>query len=194
MKKYIVMLTLGLVLGAFADETPAFELINDAQGYSYLKINEDMNGFAFNSDFKSIGNSAKVGVYKYPDGLTGKDLQDYINSFDANEAMYKKSINHGLVVIGDVKAGDRIGFYLQRNNGDLIRKWDFVLDYHNKNYIEFDKNFSRSSKDEWMSFEDVQWSIVDVQPPVSGTPLPGSFAVLLIGGAMAGFKKLRRRA
>lgn len=163
-----------------------YSLVNDANGYSYLQINKDMDAFSFNSDFKSIGNSGKVGVFKYEAGLEGQALKDYIAGYDAVDAKYMKKINDGEVVIGDVKAGDRVGFYLQRNNGDLVREWDFA-EWNGGIYIGFDKNDNKqSSKDEWMSVGKVSYN--------TGTPLPGPLAVLLVGGLVVGFRKLRKRA
>jgi len=174
-----------MVFGAVADE--AYTLVSKENGYSYIEIHQDLDAFSFTSDFKSIGNSGKVGYVKYSQDLTDDQLSDYIRSH-AGDAEFGKKINHGLVDLGALSAGDRIGFYLERNNGDTIYESFFVAK-HGVDYLEFDKNYSGSSKDEWMSISNVK----AVGHVTAGGPLPGVLAVLLIGGLGAGSMKLRKR-
>ena len=187
MKKMIAIGTMALALtGVCADE--AFTLVNDAQGYSYIQINEDLGSFKFTSDFKSIGNSGKVGFFIYPDGLSGQALKDYIANIPADNAQFAKKINGGVVDLGALKAGDRVGFYLDRNNGDIVRNWDFATK-HDTTYIAFDKN--GGGKDEWMSITDVKTS--GTEGP-SGQPLPGVLAMLALGGLGIGAVKAKKKA
>lgn len=185
-----VILGLFLVFGPmiFAAEQP-FTLVNDEQGYSYLQINADMKDFEFTSDFKSVGNSGKVGVFKYEAGLEGQALKDYIAEYDANDAKFSKHENNGTISLGDVSTGDRYGFYLLRNNDDLIRIWNFQYK-HGQAYIAFDKN--GGGKDEWISVKDYSW-VVPPPPDPSGAPLPGSLAVLAIG-SLFGAVSLKKKA
>ena len=178
-----VMLSGLAAFGATAED--AYTLVNDAQGYSYIQINQDVSDFSFVSDFKSIGNSGKVGFFVYPAGMEGKDLKDYIAGFKADNAQFGKHVNGGLVDLGALKEGDRIGFYLERNNGDLIRGWSFK---ENNTYIAFDKNKGHG-KDEWMSIGDIS-----VTGNPSGQPLPGALAMLLLGGAGLGVVKKFKKA
>lgn len=159
------------------------EYVNDDMGYSYLKINQDLNDFSFKSDFKSVGNSGKVGVFKYTAGLEGQALKDYIAQYDANDARFSKHENNGMVSLGDVKAGDRYGFYLLRNNNDIVRVWDFQYK-HGDLYIAFDKNGDHG-QDEWIRVGEVNYN----NP--SGAPLPGAIPVLIVGavGAMIANRK-----
>lgn len=187
-KLAIMMILLFGCLSEYAAEQ--FSLVNDDRGYSYLLINSDMEDFSFKSDFKSIGNSGKVGVFKYTAGLEGQELIDYIASYDASNAQFSKHVDDGTVMIGDVKAGDRIGFYLDRNNGDLIRSWDFQYK-HGQAYIAFDKN--GGGKDEWMSVRDYSWVVPPPRPNPSGAPLPGSMAVLAVSGIAALATKLKKQ-
>lgn len=189
MKKIVSILAMTAAVAALAADIPAdaFTLVNDEQGYSYLQINVDMADFGFASDWHSIGNSGSVGVFKYPDGLEGQALKDYIASYDDIDAKFSKHVNGGVVEIGDVKDGDRYGFYLLRKEKQgtvLVKLWDFQYK-HDQAYIAFDKN--GGGKDEWMS-------IGKAGGTTSGAPLPGSLAVMLVGGLAAGFRKLRRRA
>ena len=187
------MLLGALVLTAmFVKAADAYSFVNDPNGYSYIQINEDLDSFAFKSTFKSIGNSGKVGFFVYPDGLEGQELKDYIAKNPADNAQFKKGINDGLVDLGALKAGDRVGFYLHRNNGDLIRLWDFQ-EKHGTTYIAFDKNGGKG-KDEWMDIGDVTAKAAEVGPGTAGAPLPGALAILLLGGLGAGGMKFGKRA
>ncbi len=178
-----------LSTGAFAAEPFEFVTAANGNGFAYIQINEDLDSFSFHSDFKSIGNSGKVGYYLYPDGLSGKELADYVKAtVAAGDAEFAKKIDSGLVDLGALKAGDRVGFFLDRNNGDTVSTWDFA-EKHGVTYIDFTKNGVGSSKDEWMSISD---PVAKVHAP-AGAPLPGVLAVLLVGGMGAGALKLRRR-
>ena len=81
-----------------------------------------------------------------------------------------------------------MGFYLERNNGTTVYETLFVAK-HGTDYLEFSKNGVGSSKDEWMSIENVK-----AVGHTSGAPLPGVLAVLLVGGLGAGAVKLRKRS
>lgn len=180
MRKIISALAVVVALAATGVRAAdAFTLVNDPNGYSYLKINSEMDAFAFSSDFKSIGNSGAVGFFKYPAGLEGVALKAYVNDYNSINAQFRKNLNGGQVALGDVKEGDRIGFYLQRNNGNLLKNWTFVSD-KGTSYIAF-LSGSGKGKDQRMSFGSVTYAA----PEAAGAPLPGSLAVVLVGGAFA---------
>lgn len=171
MNKLITVIMLGLSFTSFCDDKP-YELVNDNNGYSYIQINDNLDSFSFKSDFKSIGNSGSVGYFVYPHGLTGDALKEYIAKFDNIDPKFSKKTNDGLVEIKNLSAGDRIGFYLSRKNGDLIRIWNFET-HNDITYIAFDKN--GGGKDEWMSV-----GKIETHTP-SGQPLPGMLPMLLLG-------------
>lgn len=172
-----------MTFGAFADD--AYTLVTKKDGSSYIQINKDLDSFSFNSDFKSIGNSGKVGYVVYSQDLHDDQLADYLKTH-SGKAEFAKKINDGLVDLGALKAGDRVGFYLDRKNGETVYATAFVTK-HGTDYLEFDKN-GGSGKDEWMSIEGVK----AVGSVPTGAPLPGALAVLLVGGIGAGAMKLRR--
>ena len=174
-----------MAFGAVADE--AYTLVTKENGSSYIQINQDLDSFSFHSDFKSIGNSGKVGYVVYSQDLTDDQLREYLVAHSGN-AQFGKHINDGLVDLGSLKSGDRVGFYLERKNGDTIYTTVFAT-FHNMDYIDFTKNGVGSSKDEWMSISNVK----AVGHVTAGGPLPGVLAVLLIGGLGAGSMKLRKR-
>lgn len=193
-KMILAVLVSGLaVAGARADA--AYSLVNDKAGYSYIQINQDVSDFSFFSDFKSIGNSGKVGFFVYPDGLTGDKLKDYIAKNPADDAKFGKHVDGGRVDLGELKEGDRVGFYLERNNGHLVRGWSFETDHKGVTYIAFDKNGGKG-KDEWMSIADIKTTSVpggEGGTP-SGQPLPGLVAMLALGGAGLGAYKFKKRS
>ena len=191
MNKAVLVAAAALTLMA-AKAKDAYTLVNDAKGYSYIQINEDLDSFTFTSDFKSIGNSGKVGFFVYPEGLEGKDLKKYIATAADDNAMFGKKINGGEVDLGALKAGDRVGFYLDRNNGSLVRDWSFVTTLFGKTYIVFDKN-CWFGFDEWMSINNVKTTAAGSGSgdAPAGQPLPGALAMLALGGLGTGVAKLR---
>ncbi len=99
-----------IMFSSYCDtDKPAYELVNDEKGFSYIQINADMEDFSFKSDFKSIGNSGMVGYFIYPNGLNDEEMKAYIEKVDI-EAKFSKKINGGLVDLGTLKAGDKVGF------------------------------------------------------------------------------------
>lgn len=156
MKKLIT--TLCIVAATCCIAQP-YELVNDANGYSYIQINEDLESFKFTSDFKSIGNSGIVGYY--------------VNGEKSDTSFSKKSNE---LTISDLKTGDQVAFWLLRKNGDLIKAFTFE-NFHEKTYIAFDKN--GGGKDEWMSIDNIE-----TKSP-SGQPLP--FMPLLLFGLPCAF-------
>ena len=198
MKKIIAALVSGLaVCGAMADE--AYTLVNDPQGYSYIKINQDIDSFTFVSDFKSIGNGGTVGFFLYPAGLEGQELKDYIANFPADNPDFAKKVNGGKVDLGSLKAGDRVGFYENKNGHGIVRGWDFQTK-NGTTYIAFDKN-GGTGKDEWMSIENITAGVGGGSGSGSGSgnggspsgaPLPGALVMLALGGAGFGALKLKR--
>ena len=136
-----------------------YELVNGADGFSYIRINQDIESFAFKSDFKSIGNSGIVGYY--------------VNGEKSDASFSKK--NNELTISG-LKSGDQVAFWLLRKNGDLLQAFRFE-EFHNKTYIAFDKN--GGGKDEWMSIDNIE-----TKSP-SGQPLP--FMPLLLFGLPCAF-------
>lgn len=171
----MVLTTMMMIFVGFAQNP--YELVNDTKGYSYIKINEDVGSFTFKSDFKSIGNSGKVGFFVYPNDLEGDALKKYINEAADDNAMFGKKINDGEVDLGALKAGDRVGFYLNRNNGILVRDWNFET-RNGTTYIAFDKNDGKG-KDEWMPISDIK--TMPANNP-NGQPLPGTTLMFIVAG------------
>lgn len=178
-----VAASLAAVFCIAADEG-AYTLVTKENGYSYIQINQDLAAFSFTSDFKSIGNSGKVGYVKYSQGLTDDQLAEYIKTH-ADDAEFGKKIDGGQVELGALSAGDRVGFYLQRNNGVTVYETAFVV-RHGEDYLAFEKN-GGSGNGAAMSISNMKTT----SAPPSGQPLPGLLAVLLVGGIGAGAFKLR---
>lgn len=190
-QRHMAMVAVGVAVAALTsfgaiEDNDEFALVTRSNGSSYIQIKQDLDSFSFHSDFKSIGNSGKVGYVVYPQGLSEDQFSAYLKTH-ADNAQFAKKINNGLVDLGTLKAGDRVGFYLDRNNGDMVYKTVFV-DKHGTTYLEFDKN-GGTGKDEWMSIGNVK----AVGHVTAGGPLPGFLAVLLVGGLGAGAMRLCKR-
>ena len=188
MKKVLIAALIGFATFCLFGKD-AFEFVNDNDGYSYIQINEDLDAFSFKSDFKSIGNSGMVGYVVYAEGLENEQRAEYIRA-NAGNAQFGKKVNGGIVDLGALKAGDRVGFYLERNNGDIVYKTLFT-EKHGVDYLEFSKNGVGQGKDEWMSINNVH--ATSASTPPSGAPLPGILAVILVGGLGSGAVFMKKR-
>lgn len=177
MKKIKIVSLAAAALFSSALFADAFEFVTMENGASYIQINEDLESFSFRSDFKSIGNSGNVGYVIYPNGLSGDDMKEYLRE-NAGNAQFGKKLTGGNVDLGSLNAGDRVGFFLERKNGDVIYDTSFE-EFHGKDYIAFDKNGGHG-KDEWMSIEGIETSGGGSGTP-NGAPLPGALAALLVG-------------
>ena len=193
MKKAVMAAVMAATFSLFAEE--AYTLVNkdsgNGYGYSYIQINQDLDSFSFKSDWHSLGNAGQVGYVVYSSDMSDEQMAAYMeqNSHPPTPE-FRKSVNDGVVDLGSLKAGDRVGFYEVRPNGGIYTMSAFK-DWNDKTWLAFDKN-GGTGKDEWMTITDV--SAVPTTTP-TGAPLPGALAVLLVGGLGAGaMKKFRKRA
>ena len=211
MKKIACFTALALAaMVAVADD--AFTFVNDGDyGYSYIQINQDLDSFSFKSDWHSLGNAGQVGYVVYTSDMSDADRAAYMEA-NANNPEFRKSVNGGVLDLGSLKAGDRVGFYEVRPNGGTYTQSAFK-DWKDKTWLAFDKNGGHG-KDEWMTIEDVSAQVAGgstgggtsggtsggtgggtgggTSAP-SGAPLPGALAVLLVGGVGAGAFKFGKK-
>ena len=189
MKKLIMTMFASVMLafGAFGES--AFEFVNDGDyGYSYVQINQDLDSFSFTPDWHSLGNAGKVGYVVYTADMNESDRASYMEA-NANNPQFRKSVNGGLVEIKDLKAGDRVGFYEVRPNGGTYTQSAFK-EWKDDTWLAFDKNGGHG-KDEWMSLGEISTSSGEggsTSAP-NGAPLPGVFAIMLVGLTGAGAMK-----
>ncbi len=139
----------------------------------YIQINQNISALTFTFDFGSVGNAGTVGFYTYTD--------DPANAIDGGQS-FKKS-DGSTADLGSFSEGQKIGFYLTRNNGDVITDFYFVEE-DGKLYLKFQKG--TNGKDEMILISDI-----GVTP--SGQPLPGVLAALLLGGGITTYSMQRKR-
>ena len=217
MKKIACSLALALAASvAVAEE--AFTFVNDGDyGYSYIQINQDLDSFSFKSDWHSLGAAGKVGYVVYTADMSADDMAAYMEA-NANNPEFGKKINGGVVDLGALKEGDRVGFYEVRPNGSTYTQSAFK-EWKDQLWLAFDKNGGHG-KDEWMTIEDISAQVPGgggtggggngnggnggggnggggnggggTSAP-SGAPLPGALAVLLVGGVGAGAFKFGKK-
>lgn len=181
----------------------AFTFVNDGNyGYSYIQINQDLDSFSFKSDWHSLGNAGKVGYVVYTADMSDSARAAYMEA-NANNPEFQKSINNGMVDVGALKEGDRVGFYEVRPNGGTYTQSAFK-ELHGKQVLAFDKN-GGGGKDEWMSIEDISAQTASgtdgntgggsgsSSGAPSGAPLPGALAVILVGAVGAGAWKVGKK-
>lgn len=180
-----------LAFGAFGES--AFEFVNDGDyGYSYVQINQDLDSFSFTPDWHSLGNAGRVGYVVYTADMNESDRAAYMEA-NANNPQFRKSVNGGLVEIKDLKAGDKVGFYEVRPNGGTYTQSAFK-EWKDDTWLAFDKNGGHG-KDEWMSLGEI--SIAGGEggstSAPNGAPLPGVFAIMLVGLTGAGAMKFGKK-
>lgn len=191
MKKLIAITLMLATLSLFGAD--AFTFVNDGNyGYSYVKINQDLESFSFKPDWHSLGNAGKVGYVVYTADMSETERAAYMEA-NANNPQFQKSVNGGLVEINNLKAGDKVGFYEVRPNGRTYTQSAFK-EWKDDTWLAFDKN-GRHGKDEWMSLGEISTSSSGGNGGTSapnGAPLPGALATLLVGLTGAGAYKYRK--
>lgn len=187
-------------LAAVGHAADAFEFVNSSDGYSYIQINESIESFTFKSDWHSLGNAGRVGYVVYTADMSDKERAVYMEA-NANNPQFGKNINDGIVDLGSLKAGDKVGFYEVRPNGGIYTQTLFK-DWHDEKWLAFDKNGGHG-KDEWMTIADINVSTSggssagasggSSSGAPSGAPLPGALAVLLVGSVGFGALKASKK-
>ena len=132
-----------------------------------IRILEDLSSLTLYSDFGSVGNSGKIGYYVYTDtpanAVTGA-------------ATFSKS--DGAIRLPELRAGDKVGFFLRRANGRVVSRFHFSPGYDGY-WLVFDKNHGHGW-DEALFFSSI---VAEGMPVPTGQPLPGILVTLLGGGA-----------
>ena len=186
--KKLVSLALATLLsfGLFAKD--AYEFVNSADGYSYIQINEDIESFTFKSDWHSLGNAGRVGYVVYTSDMREAEHAAYMEA-NANNPQFGKKINGGVVDLGSLKEGDKVGFYEVRPNGGTYTHTSFE-DWKDSKWLAFDKNGGHG-KDEWMTIVDVNATKPAETP--NGAPLPGAATTILVGAIGAVCMKKKKK-
>lgn len=144
----------------------------DLAGGSSILILADLESLTLSTDYGSVGNSAKVGYIVYDaDGTVAA----------RSEAQFHKQLAPSNdIVLANLSAGQSIGFFLERNNGDVIG--DFVFaEVAGHVALQFAKNGKLSGNSETLVFLGVS----AIEAP-QGQPLPGVLVTLLVGGTVIG--------
>lgn len=185
MKKIIMLITAMVTMFSFCGgNTPSFEFVNSDNGYSYIQINENLDAFSFKSDWHSLGNAGRVGYVVYTSDMSESERAAYMEA-NANNPEFQKSVNGGVIDLGSLKSGDRVGFYEVRPNGRTYTHSSFE-EWKGETWLAFDKNGGHG-KDEWMTIEDVSTSTSGggsgggTPNAPNGAPLPGLIPTLACG-------------
>ena len=188
-KKSMIFAVALAAMAASADE--AFTFVNDGDyGYSYIQITQDLSYFSFKPDWHSLGNAGKVGYVVYTSDMSAADRAAYMET-NANDPQFRMSVDGGVVDLGELKAGDRVGFYEIRTNGGTYTQSAFK-EWNDTTWLAFDKN-GGSGKVEWMSLGDVSYQLAGGGGTPAGAPLPGVLSALLVGGIGASALKAKKR-
>ena len=183
-KKIITTLAIFVAVSALpALAATQYSIVNgNATSNGSIKILESLNSFTFNTNFGNIGNSGYVGFYTYTDNVSDAQKSD---------STFRKS-GGSTVDLGALEAGQNVGFYLVRNNGESITDFYFSEGKKGELTLTFVSN-GKHGKGESMYIENI---IATTSPssPSSGQPLPGIWVTLgiaaLAAGALFGVKKV----
>ena len=215
MKKLLMCAVVAAAIGSYADD--AFTLVNDPDGFSYIRINENLDSFSFDVlKYENYSLNGHAGYFVYTDGMSGRELSNYIKENGVGIAKNQK-----LVDVGPLSEGDKLAFYRWEKSGSFLG-WGGRTVY-DTDYILGTKVVSRST-DRWGNVSetvldegtfvdfisgntyqtgDGGWMKIEISAvasssssPVnapSGAPLPGALAMLFVGGIGAGALKLGKR-
>ncbi len=180
MKKYGFLMVALLTLGAFGAES--YQFVSDRYNIfsaagDYIQVNEDLESFNLSSDFGTVGGSGRVGYYTYEGNLSYGEMASKVNSSIREGNMSAK--RNGGINMNNLSAGQKIGFYLVRNNGHVVTDWQFVQDRNGSIGIQFNRIGPGIGR-EVMFFKDIVIKGTgDIK--MAGTPLPGFLPTLLMG-------------
>jgi len=109
---------------------------------------------------------------------------DYFSTIGSSETYYNL-IDINTAHLGEFKAGDTIGIWIQKSNGDIWTSSLPIRDFYGGELLP-DGVFRFESENIFFQFN-------DVTPASSGAPLPGVWAALAIGGCAFLGRKIRNK-
>ena len=203
-------MAIAMSISAFADEL--YSLVNNGVGgNSYILINQNLDSFSFDVlKYENAALNGHAGYFVYSEDLSGQALENYVKANGVDIAKNQTTVN-----VGELKEGDKVGFYKWEKTGGFlgtIKKtydtefmlgtkvvshstdWfghttDTVVD--EGTFVDYISGSSyQTGKGGWMKIE---ISATPAENTPTGAPLPGALAVLLIGGLGAGSMKLRKQ-
>ena len=182
MKLKLFVAILAVFAGFAAIAAPQYEFNPGERGVSNgsLNILEDVASITLKTDFGSVGNSGAVGYYVYTDDPS-KAVQGAVT-------FTKKD---GAITLPELRAGDKVGFFLVRETGTVLRRFNFVSS-GDSYFLAFRKG-KNNGKSERMLLGSISVEKKTPNGP-TGQPLPGVLATLGAGLAMLGiYRKTRRK-
>lgn len=129
-----------------------------------LKILENLSSLTLRTNFGSVGNSGAIGYYVY----TTDPAQAIVGA-----ATFRK--HDGAISLPELNAGDKVGFFLVRNNGMVVRRFNFIAS-GDSYFLIFHKN--AGGQDERMFFSSIA---AEGAATSSGQPLPGLLITIALG-------------
>lgn len=209
-KSMIFAVALAAMAASAADEL--WSIVRPEGGFHYISIDQNLESFSFDIlKYENCALNGHTGYFVYTDGMSGRELTQYIKENGVDIAKNQASVD-----VGPLNAGDKVGFYkwdttgYGRNQQKTIGSsyiigtkvvqhstdmWghttETILD--EGLFVDYISGSTyQSGNGGWMKIE------IDATPasgatPVSGAPLPGVLSVLLVGGVGAGALKAKKR-
>ena len=102
-------------ISAFADEL--YSLVNNGVGgNSYILINQNLDSFSFDVlKYENAALNGHAGYFVYSEDLSGQALENYVKANGVDIAKNQTTVN-----VGELKEGDKVGFYKWEKTGGFL--------------------------------------------------------------------------
>ena len=204
MKKLMMVVTLAMASCLAADEQ-LWSLVRPEGGFHYISIDQNLESFSFDVlKYENTALNGHTGYFVYTDDMSGRELENYVKQ---NGVKIEK--NQTTVDVGPLNEGDKVGFYkwdksyggkTTINTGYIIGtkvvqrstdRWGNVTEtiLDEGTFVDYISGSSyQTGSGGWMKIE-IAATPASGTTPTSGAPLPGAWAVVLVGLAGARFLK-----
>lgn len=203
MKKILTtILAVTISLGLFAEGEQLWSLVRPQGGFHYISIDQNLDTFSFDIlKYENCGLNGHAGYFVYTDGLSGKELENYIKENGVTIAKNQETVN-----VGSLNEGDKVGFYrtsdksidtgyiigtkvVQHSTDWFGHTTETILD--EGIFVDYISGSTYQSGDGgWMKIDIHATPASGGTEAPNGAPLPGALAIMFVGGIGATmFKK-----
>lgn len=209
MKKILTtILAVTISLSLFAEGEQLWSLDRPQGGFHYISIDQNLDAFSFDIlKYENCGLNGHAGYFVYTDRLSDKELENYIKENGVTIAKNQETVN-----VGSLNEGDKVGFY--RTSGKSIDTGYIIGTKVVQHSTDWFGHTTETILDEGIFVDyisgstyqtgDGGWMKIDIAAtPASsssgggtgtpnGAPLPGTLAVMFVGGIGATILKKKK--
>ena len=205
MKKILTtILAVTISLGLFAEGEQLWSLVRPQGGFHYISIDQNLDTFSFDIlKYENCGLNGHAGYFVYTDGLSGKELENYIKENGVTIAKNQETVN-----VGSLNEGDKVGFYrtsdksvdtgyiigtkvVQHSTDWFGHTTETILD--EGIFVDYISGSTYQSGDGgWMKIDIHATPASGGTEAPNGAPLPGALAIMFVGGIGATMLKKKK--